>query len=64
MLKTGGHQLRLRHGGANPAGGIENLRESDMNHNSLIPGTSICVRLLESSKVITEVFNKINIHIT
>ncbi|CAL4089632.1 unnamed protein product, partial [Meganyctiphanes norvegica] len=49
-LRVGGHQLRVRHGLPDPRGGPEDLQPSDMNDNLAIPGVTVLVRLLPTSK--------------
>ncbi|RXG51679.1 hypothetical protein Avbf_15784, partial [Armadillidium vulgare] len=43
-LKSGGHQLRLRHGGPKLGSSqITDVRETDLDHNSPIPGATMCI---------------------
>lgn len=49
-LRTGGHQIRVRHGIPDPDFTVEHMLASHMDDNPLIPGVTILVRVLPHSK--------------
>ena len=56
-LRVGGYQIRLRHG--LPTGNLEKITSDKMEENGVIPGATICVRLLPHSKVCMHLCNSI-----
>lgn len=51
-LRTGGHQVRIRHGVPDPDFTVEHLLASHMDNNPIIPGITILLRVLPHSNVI------------
>jgi hypothetical protein len=57
QLRSGGHQLRLRGGKPNPAGGLEDLGPDDMDDprdNPVCPGLTLLVRIHPAEEASTD----------
>lgn len=51
-LRTGGHQIRVRHGLPDPDFTVEHMLASHMDDNPIIPGITLLLRVLPHSNVI------------